>query len=137
MAARYQGVRASCAGYFPFVRGGEHADQDQEECGDRGVRALFDHVRAAAAISAASAKNTSVSLPGHSFCVRIAAGSPSSLGQWLLCEGCAQRGHDSRGLVVLIDGRCGTTSRSRWALAQGKAEALRAQGIRAYADRLE
>jgi hypothetical protein len=101
------------------------------------ARALFDHVRAAAAVAAATARNTSMSMPGRSFCVRIAAGSPSCLGKWLLREGCARRGHGSRGLVVPIDGRYGTTSRSRWAFAQGMAEALRAQGIRAYADRLE
>jgi hypothetical protein len=76
-------------------------------------------------------------VPGHSFGVRIAAGSPSGLGKWLLREAGARRSHGSRGLVVPIDGRYGTTSRSRWAFAQGMAEALRAQGIRAFADRLE
>ena len=101
------------------------------------ARALFDHVRAVAAAAAAAPKNTSMFVPGHSYCVRIAAGSPSGLGKWLLREGCARRGHGSRDLVVPIDGRYGTASCSRWAVAQGMAEALRAQGIRAYADRLE
>ena len=111
------------------------------------ARVLFDHVRAAAAVAAAASSNASESMPGRSFCVRIAAGCPASLehadlalprlGKWLLREGCARRGHGSRGLVVPIDGRYGTTSCSRWAFAQGMAEALRAQGIRAYADRLE
>jgi hypothetical protein len=64
---------------------------------------------------------------GHSFCVRIAAGFPSGLGKWLLRESCARRGHGSRGLVLPIDGRYGTTSCSGWAFAQGMAEALRAQ----------
>jgi hypothetical protein len=101
------------------------------------ARALFDHVRDAAAVAVAAAKYTCVSVPGRSFCVRIAAGSPSGLGKWLLREGCARRGHGSRGLVVPIDGRYGSTPCSRWVFAQGLAEALRAQGIRAYADRLE
>lgn len=101
------------------------------------ARALFDHVCAAAAAAAAATRITSTSAPGHSFCVRIAAGSPSGLGKWLLREGCARRGHGSRGLVVPIDGRYGSTSFSRWTFAQGMAEALRTQGIRAYADRLE
>jgi hypothetical protein len=101
------------------------------------ARALFDQVRAAAAVAAAAPRDTSMFAPGHSFCVRIAAGSPSGLGKWLLREGGARRSHGSRGLVVPIDGRYGTTSRSRWAFAQGMAEAFRAQGIRAFADRLE
>ena len=109
----------------------------ERKCEIEAARALFDHVRAVAAAAAAAPKNTSMFVPGHSYCVRIAAGSPSGLGKWLLREGCARRGHGSRGLVVPIDGRYGTTSRSRWAFAQGMAEALRAQGIRAYADRLE
>jgi hypothetical protein len=102
---------------------------------DRGRRALFDHERTA--VAAADLRNASASMPGRSFCVRIAAGSPSGLGKWLLREGCARRGHGSRGLVVPIDGRYGSTSFSRWTFAHGMAEALRAQGIRPYADRLE
>jgi hypothetical protein len=101
------------------------------------ARALFDRVRTAGAVAAAALSNASLSMPGRSFCVRIAAGSPAGLGKWLLREGCARRGHGSRGLVVPIDGRYGSTSCSRWAFAQGMAKALRAQGIRAYADRLE
>jgi hypothetical protein len=108
-----------------------------EACEIETARALFDHVRAAAAVAAADSRNASVSVPGRSFCVRIAAGSPSGLSKWLLREGCAHRGHGSRGIVVPIDGRYGTASCSRWAFAHGMAEALRAQGIRAYADRLE
>jgi hypothetical protein len=112
--------------------------RSERKCEIEAARALFDHVRAdAAAAAAAAASNTSMSVPGRSFCVRIAAGSPSGLGKWLLREGCAWRSHGSRGLVVPIDGRYGSTSCSRWAFAQGMAEALRAQGIRAYADRLE
>jgi hypothetical protein len=111
------------------------SERRERKCEIEAARALFDHVRAAAAASASAARNTSMSVPGRSFCVRIAAGSPSGLGKWLLREGCARRGHGSRGLV--IDGRYGSTSLSRWAFAQGMAEALRAQGIRAYADRLE
>jgi hypothetical protein len=83
------------------------------------ARALFDHVRVAAAVASAARRNTSMLVPGHSFGVRIAAGSPSGLGKWLLREAGARRSHGSRGLVVPIDGRYGTTSRSRWAFAQG------------------
>jgi len=101
------------------------------------ARALFDHIRVAAAAAVATAKITTMSVQGRSFCVRIAAGSPPGLGKWLLREGCARRNHGSRGLVVPIDGRYGATCCSRWAFAQGMAEAFRAQGIRAYADRLE
>ena len=100
------------------------------------ARTLFDHVCAAAAAAAAATRITSTSVPGHSFCVRIAGGSPSGVGKWLLRVGRAQRGHGSRGLVVPIDGRYGSSSFSRWTFAQGMAEALRAQGIRAYADHL-
>ena len=89
------------------------------------------------AVAAADSKTSSVLVPARSFCVRIAAGSPSGLGKWLLHEGCARRDHGSRGIVVPIDGRYGTMSFSRWAFAQGMAEALRAQEVRAYADRLE
>jgi hypothetical protein len=113
--------------------------RSERKCEIEAARALFDHVRATAAAAAAAdaTRITSMSVPGRSFCVRIAAGSPSGLGKWLLREGCARRSHGSRGLVVPIDSRYGFTSRSRWAFAQGMAEALRAQGIRAYADRLE
>jgi hypothetical protein len=127
-------------GHFPFVREESvptRSERSERKCEIEAARALFDHVRAAAAASASAARNTSMSVPGRSFCVRIAAGSPSGLGKWLLREGCARRGHGSRGLVVPIDGRYGSTPLSRWAFAQGMAEALRAQGIRAYADRLE
>jgi len=109
----------------------------ERKCEIEAARALFDHVRAEAAAVAASARIARMAAPGLSFCVRIAAGSPSGLGKWLLREGCARRSHGSRSLVVPIDGRYGSTSCSRWAFAQGMAEALRAQGIRAYADRLE
>jgi hypothetical protein len=85
--------------------------------GIEAAQALFDHVRAKAAVAAATAGNC--------------------MGKWLLREGCARRGHGSRDLAVPIDGRYGNASRSRWAFAQGMAEGLRAQGIRAYADRLE
>jgi hypothetical protein len=78
------------------------------------ARSLFDHVRAVAAAAAAAPRNARMLVSGHSFCGRIAAGFPSGLGEWLLREGCARRGHGSRGLVVPID-------------AQGMAEALRAQ----------
>lgn len=111
--------------------------KSERKCEIEAARALFDHVRAAAAVAAAAPRNTSMSVPGRSFCVRIAAGSPSGLGKWLLRERCAWRGHGSHGLVVPIDGRYGTTSRSRWAFAQGMAEALRAHGIRAFADCLK
>ena len=109
----------------------------ERKCEIEAARALFDHVRAEAAAVAASARIARMAAPGLSFCVRIAAGSPSGLGKWLLREGCARRNHGSRGLVVPIDGRYGATCCSRWAFAQAMAKAFRAQGIRAYADRLE
>jgi len=126
-------------GHLPFVREESMSTRSKmSECKSEmdAARTLFDQVCAAAAAEAATARITSMSVPGRSFCVRIAAGSPSGLGKWLLREGCARRGHGSRGLVVPIDGRYDSPSRSRWAFAQGMAEALRAQGIRAYADRL-
>ena len=78
-----------------------------ESCEIEPARALIDHVRAAAADAVADSKNASVTVPGRSFCARVAAGSPWGLGNWLLREGRARRDHGSRGLVVPINGRYG------------------------------